>query len=513
MNDAEVLIKFKGDTKDAEDKASGLGSKLSSAAKAGGAAMAAIGTAAATATKKLWDATNAVAQTGDEIDKTSQKVGMSTEAYQKWDYAMKIAGTSMQNCTVGLKTMTNKIDDALSGNKNATEAFERLGISIDDLKGKSREDIFEMATKGLQNLDDSLEKAAIANDLFGRSGQDLMPLFNATNEELDGLMQEAEDYGMVMSDDAVKSSAAFQDSLTKLQGTLHGVGAKLVSGFMPGVTDVVNGFSEMIAGVDGGEEKFKAGFESILTNITTQLPKIVEGITAFAPTILDAIVEVVKSIAELLSDGDTMQTIIDSLINGIIQLAPALVEAAVVLAVNLAIGLVKAIPQILAALPQIIGAVLSGLAKGFGFDKVGKIGLNIVKGIWNGMNGAIDWVLDKIKGFGKAVLNGIKAIFGIHSPSKVMANEIGQFLPKGIAVGIEANTDSVTSAMGDIQKDILSTFDISPQMAGIVNAPSISPITNVEVYNETDPLGQMVSKIKTFSGGSKNDYNYGYGGV
>ena len=269
----------------------------------------------------------------------------------------------------------------------------------------------------------------------------------------------------------------------------------------------------MVAGVEGGEEKFRAGFENILNNITTQLPKIVSGIVAFAPTILSAIVEVVKSIAELLSNGDTLQTIIDSLIDGIIQLAPALIEAAMVLAVNLAIGLVKAIPQILAAIPKISMAVMNGLLKAFGLGKVAEIGTNIVKGIWNGMSNAIGWVLDKIKGFGKAILNGIKAIFGIHSPSKVMANEIGQFLPKGIAVGIEANTDSVVGAMDDIQKDILSTFDISPTMAGLMNTPSISPIVNVDVHSETDPLGQTVNKIKTFSGGSKNDYNYGFGGA
>ena len=157
----------------------------------------------------------ATAQYGDEIDKTSQKIGFGTEAYQKWDYAMQIAGTSMKDCSIGLKTMTNKIDDALNGSSNAIGMFEKLGISVDDLKGKTREDIFGMVVSGLQNTTDELTKAAIANDVFGRSGQELMPLFNETTENTQKLLEEAEKYGMVMSESAVKNSANFNDSLTK----------------------------------------------------------------------------------------------------------------------------------------------------------------------------------------------------------------------------------------------------------------------------------------------------------
>ena len=75
MDNAEVLIKFKADDKDVEDKAKGLGSKLSSAAKVGGASLAAIGTAAAATASALTSSAKATAQYGDAIDKNSQKVG------------------------------------------------------------------------------------------------------------------------------------------------------------------------------------------------------------------------------------------------------------------------------------------------------------------------------------------------------------------------------------------------------------------------------------------------------
>ncbi|MFR8841005.1 MAG: hypothetical protein ACLVHH_01205 [Faecalibacillus intestinalis] len=82
-------------------------------------------------------------------------------------------------------------------------------------------------------------------------------------------------------------------------------------------------------------------------------------------------------------------------------------------------------------------AIVDGIKHSF--SESTNVGVNLVKGLWNGINSVKDWILGKIKGFGDAVLNGLKSFFGIHSPSKVMADEVGKYLPQGIAVGIEAN--------------------------------------------------------------------------
>ena len=276
MNGATVLTKFTADTKQLKSELGDIKSKISSFAAGAGAAVAGmaatIAADAAIIARAFWDGANAVAQYGDEIDKTSQKVGFSAEAYQKWDYAMSIAGTSMQNCTVGLKTMTNKVDDALNGSKSAIDTFQRLGISVDDLKNKSREDIFGTVVSSLQQVEDGMTKAALANDLFGRSGQDLMPLFNDTVENTQKLMEETEKYGMVMSDDAVKASAAFQDSLTKLQKTGDGLKNKLLGAFLPGISDVLDGFSDLLIGEETAKDKIVAGVQEIAGKIQVSLP-------------------------------------------------------------------------------------------------------------------------------------------------------------------------------------------------------------------------------------------------
>ena len=242
-------------SEDAGSKFKKLGEIAKTVGKAMAAAVAAIGAAAVAAGKQLWDMANDVAEAGDIIDKQSQKVGLSYESYQKWDYAMQLAGTSMSNCTTGLKTLTNTFDDAQNGSAGAIEKFERLGLSMDDLKGKSREEIFAATVEALQNVTDETEKAALANDMFGKSGQDLLPLLNQSTEETQALLEEAEKYGMVMSDDAVKASAAFEDSLSKLQGTMGGLKNRMVGELLPGITQIMDGLSDLAVGnAEAGEE-------------------------------------------------------------------------------------------------------------------------------------------------------------------------------------------------------------------------------------------------------------------
>lgn len=90
------------------------------------------------------------------------------------------------------------------------------------------------------------------------------------------------------------------------------------------------------------------------------------------------------------------------------------------------------------------------------FSGAFNIGKNLVQGIWNGINNAKDWIIEKIKGFGDAVLDGLKKFFGIASPSKLMRDEIGKFIPQGIAVGIDADTDKALKSIDEMSDKIYS---------------------------------------------------------
>lgn len=213
---------------------------------------------------------------GDEIDKMSQKLGLSAEAYQKWDYVLKISGTDMASMTTGLKTLTNKFDDAKNGSASAVAAFEKLGISMKDAENMSREELFAKTIEGFQGMADSTERAALANDLFGRSGQNLAPLFNESSASTKELMETAEKYGMVMSDKAVKASAAFQDSMTTLSMTATGLRNRLLGELLPSITQVTDGLAKMFTGDMSGLDDIAAGIGNFALKIIEGIPKLIE---------------------------------------------------------------------------------------------------------------------------------------------------------------------------------------------------------------------------------------------
>ena len=133
------------------------------------------------------------------------------------------------------------------------------------------------------------------------------------------------------------------------------------------------------------------------------------------------------------------------------------------------------------------------------------VGKNMMMGLWNGIAGLKDWVINKVKNMGKAILKGLKNVLGIHSPSTEFAM-IGKFSVLGY-------TEQLDKMKNQLQEQVQDTFGISPTLTGAMNTHySPNVVVNNNVSMETDPLGQTVSRIKTFSGGAKNDYNYGMGG-
>ena len=281
---------------DAESKFKKVGKALATIGKAMATATAAIGTAAVAAGKKLVDLANETAVQGDEVDKMSQKLGMSAEGYQKWDYVLSQAGVDITSMTTGLKTLTNKIDDAKNGSDKAQAMFTKLGISMEDLNSMSREDVFAATVKGFQGMADSTERAALANDLFGKSGQNLTPLFNDTAESTEALMQAAEDYGFVMSNDAVKASAVYKDSLDTLSHTFSGVKNNIVSNLLPGLTSITDGLSLLLTGGEGAKDKIKAGSQEIVDQLKVIFPQVGDMLLTLIETVGETAPELVSSL-------------------------------------------------------------------------------------------------------------------------------------------------------------------------------------------------------------------------
>lgn len=184
--------------------------------------VAAVGAAAVAAGKGIYDSVSQVASAGDEIDKQSQKLGISASLYQSLGYAAELSGTSIENLSLGVKNITNSLADMAAGVEGASENYDAIGVSLINMDGtlKNTETVLMESISALADMEDETQRNALANDIFGRSYQDLIPLLNSGSEGIAAMMQEAQEFGMVMTDETVKASANFQDALTQLNEPL-----------------------------------------------------------------------------------------------------------------------------------------------------------------------------------------------------------------------------------------------------------------------------------------------------
>lgn len=133
------------------------------------------------------------------------------------------------------------------------------------------------------------------------------------------------------------------------------------------------------------------------------------------------------------------------------------------------------------------------------------IGKDIVKGLWNGISDMTGCVIDKIQGFGESVLGGIKDFFGIHSPSRVMRDEVGKYMAQGVGVGFEKNipikqmTAGMKKAIGKIQTAAIGVTSTMPMTAKV----AMKAVTNN--YTDTQIDYKKIKKAQLEANNESNE--------
>ncbi len=214
----------------------------------------------------------------------------------------------------------------------------------------------------------------------------------------------------------------------------------------------------------------------LLTSLISALPEIITAIVAAIPQIIDGLVTaILGSIPQIIDAGvnllisliQNLPTIITTIVGAIPQIITSIINAlvgnidkiilaGVQLFVALITNLPKIIVEIVKAVPQIISAIVKGFASGV--SQMANIGLNLIKGIWNGIGNAASWLWNKVSGFCSNLLSQIKGFFGISSPSREMA-WVGDMLTQGLAGGIEDGAGAAISAAEDLNNGILGVMD------------------------------------------------------
>ena len=298
-------------------------------------------------------------------------------------------------------------------------------------------------------------------------------------------------------------SSAFQTGGIEKFANVLGVGlTKMVSGIANELPTIINGVLALVDGIVDGVVKYGP---NIAAKLAVSVVSLVGGLITILPQLLNGALALVIGIVTGLAQA--IPTLLPQIVNAILQIIPILlqnlpllVHAGAQLIGGIITGLLNSIPMILNNMPLIIRALMKDIEQlpAMYMD----IGEQMIRGMWNGIKNMWSWLVDNFVQLNKTMLAIIKKVLGIHSPSKEY-EFVGKMTGMGEVVGLEKVKGKVQAAMN-------SMFDVSPSLYGQMNSQSSN---RVIVYNNIessfDPLGQVVNKIKTFSGGAKNDFNYG----
>ena len=280
-----------------------------------------------------------------------------------------------------------------------------------------------------------------------------------------------------------------QTSLTQLTAQMPVIVQQLVTG----LTDIINQLSAAIPElIPQIVSAIMALIPALLENLPTLIQTGIQLIIGLANGLIQAIPTIIGYLPQIIT------ALVDGLINGI----PMIISGGIQLIVALAKGLIQAIPQLVAKIPQIISAIANGLKSGV--SSILNVGKNLVQGLWKGISNSFTWIKNKIKGWVGNVLKFVKGLFGIHSPSTEFA-----YVGKMNVLGLEKGMEDME---GDLNATIGNMVNLSPSLLASASN-SYNPNVSVVVNNqfETDPLGQVVNRIKSVSGGARSDYNVGMG--
>lgn len=428
----------------------------------------------------------------------------------------KAAAEKADQAITDMSDNANKMGTDMQSIQNAYQGFAKANYTmLDNLKlgyGGTKEEMQRLLTDAeklsgvkynLSSYADIVDAIHVVQTEMGITGTTAAEaattiegsanaMKSAWSNLITGMSNENLDLGKLVQNviDSVKS---FADNLIpRLQIMLprfvQGL-TQLISSMIPYVAPALELLlPPLVEGLGGLVSGIVQALPAAVEAISAVIPMLVQQLTILLPQIVSAGVSIIASLAKGI--GDNLPALIPAAVDAIIEVASGLVAnvdkiiiAAGQLIGGLTQGLIEAIPHLVYRLPEIILAITSGLLKGMA--SIGMVGQQLVEGLFNGIANAASWLYEKIKGWAGDVLDWIKGFFGIHSPSKVFADEVGKFIPPGITLGVE---QAMPRAMRDMGAQ-LSALSAIPMPSGTTT--SLGGV-NIVVYGAQ---GQDVSEL------------------
>lgn len=453
-----------------------MGSAIGAGAQIAAGAVVAAGAAVAGVTSAFVSGASGVAEYGDNIDKMSQKLGISATAYQEWDAILQHSGTSIDGMQRGMVTLSKQAE-------KGSDAFQKLGISQKDLQNMSQEDLFAAVITGLQGMEEGTERTAIASQLLGGAAKELGPLLNTSAEETQAMRDRVHELGGVLSDEAVKAAAGYQDSLQDMTTAFDGLKNNMLAEFLPAITTVMDGLTELFSGdKDKGLGMIKEGISQFVDNLSAALPELItvgsEIVVSLAAAIVENLPQLVSVAIEAL--GTLGQGIMDNL--------PMLIDSAVSILTTLATEISTAAPEII---PEAVNAIIDTLLLLLeNVDALVDGAIALVTGLTEGIINALPILIDRMP---EIITKLVEALI-LNAPQLVTA-------------GPQLMISLVTGIIGAIPQ----LLTMGPRLVGelvkalINDAPKMIESGVAQIDKLIEGITQMIPQLLTLPGRIVND--------
>ena len=281
---ANLVVRITGNTAQLNKAVDKAETRMSKFRKGASKALKAVGTAAKglaiggaiALTGFAVGAVKSFLDTGEALDKMSKRTGFSVEALGELKFAAEQSGTSIETIEKASFKLSGVLLDAENGLVGAKDALAQLGLKAEDLKALSPEEQFQTIANALSGVESASDKAALAQDLFGKSGAALLPLFGEGEEGMAALRAQAQSLGIVMSTEAAAGAASFNDSLNEVKSAALGVFKGFATALLPKLAEfarwLVSKKPEIQAFFNGIKEAAAPFFEAFKVGVATVWP-------------------------------------------------------------------------------------------------------------------------------------------------------------------------------------------------------------------------------------------------
>lgn len=482
---------------------------------------------------------------GVTVDGSSMSFGNIVNAISVMQKHLGIAGTTSKEAATTIEGSMNSMKSAWqnllagmsSSSANMDVLIQNLVDSVSTFAGNIMPRIAPLINGMVQTAVQLLPQAV--NMLTNQ----LLPLITAQIPNIvSGLSQVVQAIVAALPQVMTALTAALPQIVEALLTLLP----RLIEAGMQMLTSLIQGITEALPTLIG---MLPTIVQQVSSVILTNLPMIIQAGVQMLIALTNGLVQALPQLIQMLP-GIVMQ-----ITNVLLDNLPLIIEAGIQILVALIEGLTQAIPQLVAMLPGIvikIAGTLSahlpeilstghkmmlkladGIVSGVGNvvkgakkivseiikalkeapERVLDIGKQLVEGLWQGIKNSIGWLRDKLSGWVSGIMKDIKGFFGIHSPSRLMRDEVGKYLAQGIGVGFEDEMGNVSKQMQDAmpspdafaQSYNLGTVSAAQtastgygygSQANIVDA-IVDALQNVRVVLDDEVAGRFVTKTVT----------------